>query len=170
MKIPEYLNFLVVMKKKKIIIILSLSIYGLLSGCNDRDKPFQETLDLLQGVYVISEARFLDSQYSDSVVYEIGVMSFDPCLYNHTNQDCSGYIQAYPLEVSEKDYFFFNLDSDDWNELIVFPETVSDIIRINNLIPIDIMFDESEVILEIFNRDRVSRIPPYPYRIVLTKP
>lgn len=71
---------------------------------------------------------------------------------------------------SEKSYFFFNLDSDDWNELIVFPETVSDIIGINNLKPIDILFEESEVILEIFNRDRVSRIPPYPYRIVLRKP
>ena len=155
------------MKKQDLLFLIVL--FGFISGCNDRDKPFQETLDLLQGTYVISEARFLDSQYSDSVVYEIGVMSFDPCLYNHTNQDCSGYIQAYPLEVSEKDYFFFNLDSDDWNELIVFPETVSDIIRINNLKPIDIIFDESEVILEIFNRDRVSRIPPYPYHVSLRR-
>ncbi len=156
------------MKKQGLLFLIVL--FGFISGCNDRDKPFQETLDLLQGTYVISEARFLESQQADSIVFDIGVMSFDPCLYNHTDQDCSGYIQAYPLEVSEKSYFFFNLDSDDWNQLIVFPETVSDIIRINNLKPIDIIFEESEIILEIFNRDRVSRIPPYPYRIVLTKP
>lgn len=156
------------MTKQNLILFL-ICVFGFISGCNDRDKPFQETLDLLQGVYVISEARFLDSQNSDSVVYEIGVMSFDPCTYNHTNQDCSGYIQAFPLEKSEKSYFLFNLDYDDWNQLIVFPETISDIIRINNLKQIDIMFDESEVILELFSRDRVSRIPPYPYQISLRK-
>jgi len=92
---------------KKNLILFLIGLFGFICGCNDRDKPFQETLDLLQGTYVISEARFLDSQQADSIVYDIGVMSFDPCLYNPTNQDCSGYVQAFPLEDAEKSYFFF---------------------------------------------------------------
>ncbi len=116
---------------KNLIIILTLII--VCQACNDRDKPFQETLDLLQGIYVISEARFLDSQKADSIVYDIGIISFDPCLYDFSDQNCSGYIQAYPLEGSEKNYFLFNLTSDDWNKLIIIPrKTVSKIVRINN--------------------------------------
>jgi len=159
---------------KKNLILFLIGLFGFICGCNDRDKPFQETLDLLQGTYVISEARFLDSQQADSIVYDIGVMNFDPCLYDFSDQNCNGYIQSYPLKGSEKDYFLFNLTSNDWNKLIIIPrKTVSKIVRINNTKIVNISFDENNsniIILEIFNRDRVSRIPPYPYRIVLTKP
>jgi len=162
------------MKKQDLLFLIVL--FGFISGCNDRDKPFQETLDLLQGTYVISEARFLDSQYSDSVVYEIGVISFDPCLYDFSDQNCSGYIQAYPLEGSEKNYFLFNLALDDWNKLIIIPrKTVSKIVRINNTKIINISFDENNsniIILDFFNKGKnefLAGIPPNPYRIYLEK-
>ena len=161
--------------KNLIIILTSLFIC---QACNDRFAPFQETLDNLEGTYQVSEARFLSKSSFlnngtriDSVVYDIGIMSFSSCAYN--SRSCEGYIHGYPIATEPKNYFEFTISDGDWDSIIIFPvDTVSNIIPISNSTYMTVGFvddQQYDLILQSYNRSTVSRIFTHPHTIFLKR-
>ena len=162
----------------KNLILLIIGLFWLISSCNDRFAPFQETLDKLEGTYQIAEARFLskssflnNGSRVDSVVYDIGIMSFAACAYN--SRSCEGYIHGYPTETEPKNYFEFTISDGDWDSIIIFPiDIVSNIIPISNSTDMTANFVDDEqydLILQSYNRSTVSRIPTHPHTIFLKR-
>lgn len=165
------MNYNIISNTKKNTMRLFLFIIAtccLQFGCQTRDKAYQEILDQLEGEYYLSRADYVSSKDTDSMVYDLGRMTFDKCKVqvNFSSEGCYG---DYEIQEETGDFIFQLVGQEELTLHFnpheeIFPFGISDK-------TVDFYFEQNNLIIELIDRDRLLELKndKVPYQLILSR-